>query len=111
MHSGVPRFTEIGPRLLFLCVIDLLEALEALTLLFPDDVKVETRRTQNMNFHVFPYCCMGPVEEMGPTGQYYKMQLFHIWAEGSPEIVFFPRWILHSYPCIQISQGSRGSHR
>ncbi len=90
MHSGAPRGTEMGPRLFLVFVNDLSDALEALTLLFPDDVEVVTRRTQSMNLHVYPYCYMGPVEEMGPTGQYYKIQLFHIWAEGSPEIALFP---------------------
>ncbi len=50
MHSGVPRGTEIGPRLFLLFVNELSDALEALTLLFPDDVKVVTWRPLNMTF-------------------------------------------------------------
>ncbi len=59
----------------------------------------------------WPNCCMGLVEEMGPTDQFCQMQLTHNRMRGSPEIVFFPRWVWHPYPCIQISQGSRGSDR
>ncbi len=39
------------------------------------------------------------------------MQLPHHWARIPPEIVFFPRWVCHRHPCMQISQGSRGSDR
>ncbi len=51
MHSGVPQGSVIGPLLVFLFANDLPEVLEALTLLFADDVKMVTRRSQSMNLH------------------------------------------------------------
>ncbi len=41
----------MGTLLFLLFVNDLPNVLEALALLFPDDVKKVTRRTQNMNLH------------------------------------------------------------
>ncbi len=41
----------MGPLLFLLFVNDLPNVLEALALLFADDVKTVTRRTQNMNLH------------------------------------------------------------
>ncbi len=72
MHSGGPQGSVIGPLLFLLFVNDLPDALEALTLLFADDIK------------------MGMAEEMGPTDQSYQMQPSHNQARSSPEIVFFP---------------------
>ncbi len=103
MHSGVPQGAVIGPFLFLLFVNDLSDVLEALTLLFADDVKMVTSQ--------FPYRRMGLVEEVGPTDQSYQMQLSHNRARSSPEIVLFPRWVWHPHPCIQISQASRGSDR
>ncbi len=51
MHSGVPQGSVIGPLLLLLFVNDLLDVLEAMTLLFADDVKLVAQRTQNLNLH------------------------------------------------------------
>ncbi len=51
MHNGVPQGSVIGPLLFLLFVNGLPDILEALTLLFADDVKLMTRRTQNMNLH------------------------------------------------------------
>ncbi len=51
MHSGVPQGSLIGPLLFLLFVNDLPNILEALVLLFADDVKMVTRRIQNMNLH------------------------------------------------------------
>ncbi len=68
MHSGVPQGPVIGPLVFLLFVNDLPNVLEALTLLFADDVKMMTRRYEPSQFS---YCCMGLVEEMGPTDQSY----------------------------------------
>ncbi len=51
MHSNVPQGSVIGPLLVLLFMNELPDVLEALTLLFPDDVKMFTRRTQNINLH------------------------------------------------------------
>ncbi len=48
MHSGLPKDSVIGPLLLLIFVNGLPGAIEALTLLFVDDVKVVTRRMHNM---------------------------------------------------------------
>ncbi len=42
----------IGPLLFLLFMNDFLDVLEALSLLFADDVKMVTGRTQNMNLHI-----------------------------------------------------------
>ncbi len=39
------------------------------------------------------------------------MQLSHNRARSSPEVVFFPRWVWHPHPCIQLSQRFRDSDR
>ncbi len=51
MHSGVPQGSLIGPLLFLLFVNDLPDVIEALTLLFADDVKMVTRRSHSMNLH------------------------------------------------------------
>ncbi len=51
MLSGVLQGSVIGPLLFLLFVNGLPDVLEALTLLFADDVKLVSRWTQNMNLH------------------------------------------------------------
>ncbi len=51
MHSGAPPGSVMGPLLFLLLLNDPPDVLEALKLLFVDDVKMVTRRTQNMNRH------------------------------------------------------------
>ncbi len=51
MRSGISQGSVIGPLLFLLFVNDLLDALNALTLLFADEVKMVTPRTQDMNLH------------------------------------------------------------
>ncbi len=51
MRSGAAQDSMIDPILFLLFVNDLGDALEALTLLYADDVKMVTPRTQNMNLH------------------------------------------------------------
>ncbi len=49
MHSGVLQGSVIDPIVFLLFVNDLPDALEALVLLFADDVKMVTQRTQNIS--------------------------------------------------------------
>ncbi len=51
MRSGVPQGSVTGPILFLLFVNALPDVLEALTLFFADDVKMVTRRAQDMNLH------------------------------------------------------------
>ncbi len=51
MRSGVPQGSVIGSFLYLLFVNDLPDALEALTLLFADEIEMVTTRTQSINFH------------------------------------------------------------
>ncbi len=51
MHRGVPKGSVIGPLLFLLFMNDLADVLDALTLLFTDDVKMVTRRTPTMSRH------------------------------------------------------------
>ncbi len=51
LHSGALQGSVIGPLLYLLFVNDLPDVLEALTLLFADDNKMITRRSQSMNLH------------------------------------------------------------
>ncbi len=48
VHYAVPQGSMIGPLLFLLFVNDLADVLGALTLLFADEVKMVTRRTQNI---------------------------------------------------------------
>ncbi len=52
---------------------------------------------------------MRRVEEMSPTDQPIAVQLPHNWRRSPPASVFFPRWVWHSRPNVQISQISRSS--
>ncbi len=54
MHSGAPHGSVMGPLLFLLFVNGLPDVLEALTLHMEDDVKLVTRRTQNMGLHSSP---------------------------------------------------------
>ncbi len=51
MQSDAPQGSVIGPLLFLIFVNYLPDIPEALTLLFAHDVKMVTRRTQNMNLH------------------------------------------------------------
>ncbi len=51
MHSGFPQGSVICPLLFLPFVNDLPDVPEALMLLFVDDVKMVTWRTQKMNLH------------------------------------------------------------
>ncbi len=72
MRSDVPQGSWIAHISFLLFVNDLPDALEALTLLFADNVKEITHLSQNMNLRQFSYCHMGLVEEMGPTDQFLQ---------------------------------------
>ncbi len=51
MRFGVPQGSVIGRLLFLLLVSDLPDALNVLTLLFADDVKMVTRRAQNVRLY------------------------------------------------------------
>ncbi len=81
MPSGVLQGSMIGPLLFLLFVNDLPNALEALSLLFVDDVKSVTHRTQNINL---------------------ERSLITVWSWSkkwglliNPELSLVPRWIKH----------------
>ncbi len=75
-----------------LFVTDLPDVLESLTLLFADDVRMVTRRSQSMNLHSSLAVARDWSKKwdlpINPTKCNYL-----IIGRGSPEVVFFPRWI------------------
>ncbi len=53
VRSGVPQGSVIGQLMFLLSLNDLPGVIETLTLLFADDVKMVTQRSQSMNLHSF----------------------------------------------------------
>ncbi len=89
-RNGVPQGPVIGPLLLRLFVNDLPYVLETLTLLFADDVKIVSRRSQSMNLR----------SSLTAAWDWSKN-----WARSSHGVVFFPRWVWHPHPCTHICRG------
>ncbi len=94
MHSGVPQGSVIYPLLFLLFVNELPDVIGALTLLFADDVKMATWDwSKKWDLPINPtkcnYLAIGRVVPLG--------------------LSFSPMGL--APPCIQISQGSKGSGR
>ncbi len=79
MHSGVPWWT----------------------LIFADDVKMVTRRSQSMNLHSSLTTAWDWLKKwnlpINPTK-------YHTRARSSPQIVFFSRWVWYPIPVSKLSK-------
>ncbi len=92
MHSGVPQGSVIGPLLFLLFVNDLLDVLEALTLLFADDDKMVTRRTPNMGHHSFLTATWDWLKKWGLPINPTKCNYFTTGREAPLRLSFFHDW-------------------
>ncbi len=108
MRSVVPQTSVLGPLLFLLFVNDLPDALDALTLLFVDDIKMVTPRTQDLNHHS---SLIAPLDFSQKWGLPINPAKWNYFTREIPlRLSFFPMtW--HPHPSIQISQGSRGLDR
>ncbi len=88
MQCGVPWSSVIDPLSFLLFVNDLLDVLEALQLLFADDVKLITWRTQSMNLHSSLTAAWDWRKNWGPPINPVKC---NNWAKISSEIALLPR--------------------
>ncbi len=109
MHSDIPQGSVIGPLLFLLFVNDLPDVLETMTLLFADDVKMETRRSQSMSLHISLTATWDWSKKWDLPINTTKYNYLITGREVPLRLSFFPRWAWHPHPCIQISQVPRAS--
>ncbi len=103
-HSGIPQGSVICPLLFLLFVNDIPDVIGALTLLFADDVKMATRRSQSMNL----YSSLTAAWDLpiNPT----KCNYLAIGREVPLGLSFFPRWVWH-HPVSKLVKDLRVSDR
>ncbi len=90
MHSGVPQFSVICPLLFLLFVNDLPDVLESLTLFFAGDVKMVTRRTQNVNLFSYLTAAWDWSKKWDLPNNPTKCNYITIWREAPLRLSFSP---------------------
>ncbi len=85
IKSGVPQGSVIGSLLFLLFVHDLPSIINVITLLFADDAKMDSRRSQSDR--LLHLQCIELVGKLGHPYQYHQMHLYRYWAGSSTYII------------------------